>query len=145
MLPENDTVEAAHSVPNWVKKLPIYVAAFGIVLAYLIYMLRDGVAQKFVRIFKPLHTLFYNKWFFDPLYDRIFVKPLWRIGRFFSDVGDRKIIDRFGPDGFAKLSARTAVLLSRLQTGYIAQYILVMLLGLFAVITWFMYRAAIGY
>ena len=72
VLPENDTVEAAHNVPTWVKKLPILVAASGIALAYIIYLFGNGLAGIFVRIFKPLHALFFRKWYFDELYNILF-------------------------------------------------------------------------
>jgi NADH-quinone oxidoreductase subunit L len=143
VLPENDTVEAAHHVPFWVKKLPTVVGAMGILLAFFVYLWREGMAAKVVRAFKPLHTLFYNKWFFDELYNRIFVQNAIKGGRLFSTTGDRKIIDGVGPDGVALVSRRLAGGLSRFQSGYLFQYALVMMIGLIAVISWIFYQMSV--
>jgi NADH-quinone oxidoreductase subunit L len=82
----------------------------------------------------------YNKWFFDELYDLIFVRPSLALGRFFWKRGDEKTIDRFGPNGAATLARGGNVLTARLQSGYLYTYALVMLLGLAAAATWAMAR-----
>ncbi len=143
VLPENDTIEAAHHVPVWVKKLPIVMALFGILLAYLIYMWCEGIAQKLAGKIAPLYKLSFNKWYFDELYDRLFVKNVWCIGRGFS-VGDKKIIDGMGPDGVAGASMQTARILSRFQSGYLYQYAFVMIIGLIGIISWFAYKMMLG-
>ena len=143
VLPENDTVEAAHHVPFWVKKMPTLVGAIGILLAFFVYMWREGLAAKIVRAFKPLHNLFYNKWFFDEIYNRFFVQNAIKSGRLFSTTGDRKIIDGVGPDGVALVSRRLAGGLSRFQSGYLFQYALVMMIGLIAVISWIFYQMSV--
>lgn len=140
VLHENDTVDAAHHVATWVKLMPLFAAVGGILLAYLVYMWREGLAQKVASAFAPLYRLSFNKWYFDELYDRIFVRSAWKIGRVFSVTGDRKIIDRFGPDGIAAASLQTAGALSRIQTGYLFQYAFVMIIGLFGLVSWFIYR-----
>ncbi len=140
VLPENDTVEAAHNVPFWVKKLPLAVGAFGIFLAYLIYMVRPGSSALFVRVFKPFHTLFFNKWFFDQMYHGFFVKPSICLGNIFWK-GDRNVIDGIGPDGVSGFSQRLANNLSKFQTGYVYQYALVMIIALIAIISWFVLKA----
>lgn len=144
VLPENDTIEAAHHVPKWVKLLPIGVAGFGIFLAYIFYMWREGTAAKFAKLFSPLHKLFFNKWFFDELYDRIFVKRAQRWGRFFWKKGDGAVIDRLGPDGLSNLSRRFGGVLSRAQSGYMYQYAFVMMVGLIGLISWLIYRVTVG-
>ncbi|MCB1782913.1 MAG: NADH-quinone oxidoreductase subunit L [Alphaproteobacteria bacterium] len=140
VLPENDTVEAAHSVPEWVKHLPLLVGLLGIGGAYLAYMFYTGIPATVVRIFKPIHTLFFNKWFFDPIYDAVFVKTAIRLGGVFWRVGDKTMIDGFGPDGVAKVSSSFAKLLSRFQTGYVYQYALVMMIALVVIISWFVFK-----
>ena len=144
VLPENDTVEAAHHVPIWVKKLPIVAGILGIALAYLMYMFREGLAGLFVKMFKPIHLLFYRKWFFDEIYHFLIVKNAIRLGTVFSIVGDRKIIDRFGPNGIAYLSQRIAGRLSVLQTGYLYHYALVMIIGLIILLSWFTFKSGLG-
>lgn len=140
VLPENDTVGAAHYVPYWVKKLPSVVGILGIVLAYLIYMFRPGVSGTFVRIFKPVHTLFFKKWFFDEIYNVLFVKNALRFGRLFTKT-DRKVIDGVGPDGIAGFTKRIAFGLGRFQSGFVYQYALVMIIALICLISWFVFRA----
>lgn len=143
-LPENDTVEAAHHVPQWVKLLPVGVAAFGIFLAYLFYMWREGMSARFARRFRPLHQLFFHKWYFDELYDRVFVRRAVRWGHFFWKKGDGAVIDRMGPDGFSSLSRRTGGVLSLFQSGYMFQYAFIMIVGLLGLISWLIYRMTVG-
>ncbi|MBI1300488.1 MAG: NADH-quinone oxidoreductase subunit L [Alphaproteobacteria bacterium] len=140
VLPENDTVEAAHSVPFWVKKMPLIAGLLGIAFAYLVYMLRPNMAGLIVRIFKPLHTLFFNKWFFDQIYNSLFVKNALIAGRALWR-SDKKVIDYFGADGFAGFSGRMAGYLSRFQSGYVFQYAFVMMITLVCIISWFIFRA----
>ncbi len=140
VLPENDTVAAAHYVPFWVKKMPLVVGLFGIFLAYLIYILRAGSSAKISRIFKPLHALFFNKWFFDPLYNVIFVRPAVVWGHIFSK-SDKSIVDGVGADGVAAFSVRTSKALSRFQSGYLYQYALVMIISLIVIVSWFVFKA----
>ncbi|WP_435641857.1 NADH-quinone oxidoreductase subunit L [Micavibrio aeruginosavorus] len=144
VLPENDTVEAAHHVPTWVKVLPIFVASAGIILAYIFYMFAPKMPSIMVKVFKPIHALFFNKWWFDELYDRVFTRNAFRLGRFFWQTGDKKIIDGCGPDGVASMYARFAGVMSRFQTGYVFQYAFVMMIGLIGLVSWFVFRATMG-
>lgn len=141
VLPENDTVEAAHHVPYWVKKMPLIVGVLGILCALLAYILVPAIPGLTARIFKPLHTLFYNKWYFDPLYNAVFVKNALRLGQIFWVQGDRNTIDGIGPDGVAGASRRFALSLSAFQTGYIFQYAFVMIITLFGLVTWYVFKA----
>lgn len=140
VLPHNDTVEAAHSVPYWVKKMPTLVGVLGILLAYLIYVVKPGSAAIIVRIFKPLHVLFFNKWFFDPIYHCLVVTKSLALGRLFWR-SDKVIIDRIGADGVAAVSSRFAKGLSKFQSGYVYQYALVMIIAFITIITWFVLKA----
>jgi len=91
------------------------------------------------RAFKPIYNLFYNKWYFDELYDFLFVRPAFRIGRVFWKIGDGQIIDGLGPDGISNLSMRIGVLARRLQTGYLYHYAFAILIGVALLVTYFMY------
>ena len=77
----------------------------------------------------PLYLFFYNKWFFDELYQATFVRLAKLLGDLFWKVGDKRIIDGLGPDGVAAVSARLGRATGRLQTGYVYHYAFVMLLG----------------
>jgi len=139
VLPANDTVEAAHHVPYWVKKLPIVMGVLGLLLGAIFYLKFVGLPAKFVKIFKPVHALFFNKWFFDELYHKAFIKPsLWFGKMFFKS--DKKIVDGLGPDGVAKTSVGLAGLLSRFQSGYVFHYAFIMMVGLIGLISWFFFN-----
>jgi hypothetical protein len=101
VLDENDSLEAAHHAPKWVKFSPLVAGLLGIFMAYLIYMTGPGVPEKVRRAVPALHALSFNKWYFDEIYDYLFVRRAFGFGRRIFTKADRKIIDRFGPDGGA--------------------------------------------
>jgi NADH-quinone oxidoreductase subunit L len=140
VLPANDTVEAAHSVPAWVKYLPLLMGILGIGLGYVVYMFRVGLADKVKTMFAPLHKLFFNKWYFDELYNAMFVVPCLKLGEFFWKKGDQNTIDAFGPDGVAGSSQKLSNLLSRFQSGFVFQYAFVMMIGLIVILTWLAFK-----
>ena len=140
VLPEHDTLKAAHHVPEWVKLLPTFAGALGIFLAWVVYMKREGLAARIAAMAGPLHRLSFRKWYFDEIYDALFVRNAWNIGRFFSIRGDCKTIDGYGPDGVAALSQGVAAALGRFQSGFLYHYAFVMMLGLFALVSWFVFR-----
>ena len=141
---ENDTLEAAHHVPEWVKFLPLVMGILGIGLAYLFYVLKPWAPTKIAAAFSPLHKLFYNKWFFDEIYDRLFVRTAFKLGRVFWIRGDQNIIDRFGPNGIASSSNKFAQAMSRFQSGFIYQYAFVMIIAVIGVMSWFAFRVVQG-
>ena len=85
-----------------------------------------------------LYTFFYNKWYFDELYDFLFVRPAMWIGRKLWKIGDGKIIDGLGPDGVAARVLDVTRETVRIQSGYVYHYALAMLAGALVLITWFM-------
>jgi NADH-quinone oxidoreductase subunit L len=143
VLPANDTVEAAHHVPEWVKLFPVLMGALGIGLGFLAYMFKPGIPAKTVAMFKPLHTLFYNKWFFDEIYNRVFVKSAVALGNAFWKGGDQAIIDELGPNGLASTSKKLAGLMSRFQSGFVFQYAFVMMIGLIGLVTWIAFKTGL--
>lgn len=143
VLTENDTVTAAHHAPFWVKKLPLGVGVVAIALAYLLYLLKPTWPAKISKAFIWIHTILFNKWFFDELYDAVFVKNTLRLGRVFW-VSDKKVIDGLGPDGVAARSRGVATLLSLFQSGYIFQYAFVMMITIIGLVSWFLFRAYQG-
>lgn len=143
VLPENDTIAAAHHVPTWVKLLPIAVATAGIIAAYLYYLWCKGLPEATVRLFQPLHRLFFHKWYFDEAYDALFVKSAQRIGQAFWLHGDRDMIDGYGPNGVASLSRRIGTLLSRVQNGFVSHYAFVMVAGLMGLLLWLAFRGSL--
>ena len=125
-----------HGVPMWVKLSATAAMLTGLLIAYLAYIRSTDIPAKFVAEFRHLYNFLLNKWYFDELYDMIFVKPAFAIGRFFWKRGDMGTIDRFGPDGVSAVAMIGSRLSGRLQSGYIYTYALVMLLGVAAATTW---------
>lgn len=134
-------MHAIHEVPLWVKLSSTFAMLTGLFTAYMMYIRSDDAPQKLATMFKPLYNFFLNKWYFDELYNLIFVRPAFWFGRLFWKGGDGGIIDRFGPNGSAAAVAFGSKLAVRLQSGYVYTYALVMLLGLVAAVSWMMVQA----
>ncbi|MBD7940175.1 NADH-quinone oxidoreductase subunit L [Brevundimonas sp. Sa3CVA3] len=137
----NHVLHESHNVPTWVKWAPLIVTLLGTAVAFWIYVLKEGVAKQWAERKGPLWTFLYNKWFFDELYDAVFVKGAKAIGDFFWKIGDVKIIDGLGPNGAAWASLKSGGWLSRFQSGFVYFYAFVMLIGVaaflaFAIFTW---------
>lgn len=139
VLPENDTVEGAHHVPEWVKLLPTFAGILGLFLSWVFYSRFTNLPAKVVSTFKGIHALFFRKWYFDEAYDAIFVKNTLRAGFIFWK-SDKNIVDGLGPDGVAARSLNIASALRKFQTGYVFHYAFVMLVGVIGFISWFFYK-----
>ncbi len=131
----------AHHVPLWVKLSPLVMGVTGIAMAYWMYMASPGMPATLARRFKPLYEFSFNKWYFDELYDRIFVKPAFRLGFGLWKSGDGAVIDGVGPDGIAAVTRQLARRASWLQSGYVYHYAFAMLIGVVVLVTWYMLRS----
>jgi NADH-quinone oxidoreductase subunit L len=136
-----EVLHHAHEVPVWVKLAPLVFALVGISIAYYFYIVRTDMPARTVKRFPGLHALFYNKWYFDELYDAVFVKPSLAIGRFLWKKGDGATIDGLGPDNIAARAQDMAGILMRFQSGYLYHYAFVMLVGVAGLVTYFMLSA----
>lgn len=136
VLPEHPAMAKMHDVALWVKLLPLVAGVSGIVLAILFYGPWNGLAAKVAAFFGPVYKLVYNKYYFDELYNAVFVKNVSRLGNFFYQRGDNKTIDGLGPDGIAAVSKAFANQISRLQTGYIYHYAFAVVIGVVALLLW---------
>jgi len=143
VLAENDTVTAAHHVPDWVVFLPVIIAVAGICLACLSYLVFTGLPCWMARSFAPVHRLFFYRWYFDELYDRIFVKTAKSGGKILYESGDKGLIDRFGPNGLAYLSRAIGQMFSRMQTGFVYNYAFIMIIGLMFLLGWIILRGQV--
>ncbi len=135
---DEELMHAAHEVPLWVKLTPAIVMLIGLFIAWRNYIRDPGAPARIVASIPDLHRFLQNKWYFDELYDLIFVRPAQALGRFFWHRGDEQTIDRFGPNGAATAIAGGSILTARLQSGFLYSYAFVMLLGLAALVTWAM-------
>ncbi|MBB5707961.1 NADH-quinone oxidoreductase subunit L [Sphingopyxis panaciterrulae] len=133
-------MHAAHEVPTLIKWMPFTAMAIGLVIAWNSYIRNTALPARFVAQFGLLYKFLFNKWYFDELFNILFVKPAFAIGRFFWKRGDEGTIDRFGPDGAAALVQGGTRLAVRLQSGYVYGYAFVMLLGLVGLASWAMVR-----
>ena len=127
-------------VPLLVKLSATIVMLAGLGAAWLAYIRMPEIPAKFTRSVRGLYLFLLNKWYFDELYDRVFVKPAFALGRLFWKGGDEGTIDRYGPNGAAELVAGGSHFAVRFQSGYLYTYALVMLLGLAAAASWVMTR-----
>ena len=127
-----------HAVPLWVKWAPFAVMLTGFAIAWHGYIRRPDFPARFAAQAGVLYRLCFNKWYFDEIYDFLFVRPAFWIGRLFWKQGDVGIIDRFGPDGAAWVVAQGSRVAQKVQTGYLYSYALVMLLGLVGAVSWVM-------
>ncbi|HEY0105141.1 MAG TPA: NADH-quinone oxidoreductase subunit L [Rhizomicrobium sp.] len=124
--------------PEWVELAPFLLTVLGFGVAYYYYVLSPELPRQMAAKRGLLYLFLYNKWYFDELYDFLFVQPALKLGRFLWKRGDGTVIDGLGPDGIAARvldATRGAV---RLQSGYVYHYAFAMLLGVVALATWFM-------
>ena len=121
--------------PLWFLISTPTLVIISIPIAYYLFLKNKNLPEQFVKINKPLHQFLINKWYFDELYDFIFVKPSKKLGLFLWKFFDLKIIDGFGPDGISSLIKRFSVKANKFQSGFIYQYAFVMLLGFSALLT----------
>jgi len=131
--------EKAHEAPILVMLLPTLAMAAGFAVAWYFYVTNPLVPFGLAKRFRGLYQFLLNAWYFDALYDAIFVRPAKRLGRFLWKVGDGTIIDGIGPDGVASRVIDITNRVVRLQTGYIYHYAFVMLIGVALLITYFIF------
>jgi NADH-quinone oxidoreductase subunit L len=132
-------IEDMEAIPEWIKFLPTAMMAIGAYISYAFYIRRPYFPVELARQHPMLYQFLLNKWYFDELYDFIFVRPAKRIGRFLWKVGDGYIIDGFGPDGVSARVLDITRNVVKIQTGYLYHYAFAMLIGVAGLITWFMF------
>jgi NADH-quinone oxidoreductase subunit L len=139
VLPSHPALENAHHVPMWVKYFPLGLAAVGIALAYGFYVLAPGLPGMLAQRFRGLYLVLLNKWYFDELYDFLFVRPAFYIGRNLWKTGDGTLIDGVGPDGISAAVVNIARRTVRIQTGYLYHYAFAMLIGVVSLVSWYLF------
>ena len=124
--------------PLWFLLLTPILVLLAIPLSYYFFVKDKKSLDGFVEINKPLYNFLVNKWYFDELYDFLFVKPAKKIGTFFWKIGDGTIIDGLGPDGLAKLVKLVSDKAVQFQSGFLYHYAFVILIGLSILLTYMM-------
>ena len=135
----NHVLEDMEQIPALVGYLPTVMMAVGLAVAWQFYIRRPELPEQLARQHDMLYRFLLNKWYFDELYDLILVRPTIRLGRLLWKGGDGWLIDGFGPDGVSAWVLDVTRKVVRLQTGYLYHYAFAMLIGLAALITWFMF------
>ena len=137
LLPSNHVIEAIHHVPKWVKYSPLLMMIIGLATSFIFYILFPSIPRYLANTFNPIYKFLLNKWYFDEFYEFLFVSNIKKLGAFLSNIGDKKIIDGFGPDGVSSRVLYFAKQIGKLQTGYIYHYAFAMLFGLTVFISYF--------
>lgn len=133
-------LDELHHVPFAVKWSPFVMMVLGALVAYVFYIRSPYIPIELARQHQPLYQFLLNKWYFDELYDLIFVRPTMWIGRMLWKLGDGRIIDGLIDGTSARVLDVTRNVV-RLQTGYLYHYAFAMLIGVAGLITWFTFGA----
>ncbi len=124
--------------PLLIAFMPTIMMIIGFAVAYYMYIVNKAAPRRLAEANPLLYRFLLNKWYFDELYDFIFVRPAFWVGRLFWKGGDGRIIDGFGPDGVSARVVDAAGRVVKLQSGYLYQYAFAMLIGVAALITWYL-------
>jgi NADH-quinone oxidoreductase subunit L len=134
---------AHHEVPIWIAYAPTVAMLLGFAAAWYFYITNPLVPFGLAKRFRGAYLFLLNAWYFDALYDVIFVRPAMRLGRFLWKTGDGTIIDGIGPDGVSARVIDIAKGAIKLQSGYIYHYAFAMLIGVAAIITYFLFAGGV--
>lgn len=132
----NTVLDDFHNVPVWVKLSPFVVMVIGFITAWFMYIRSPETPKRLAEDFSILYKFLLNKWYFDEIYDFIFVRPAKWLGTFLWKEGDGRVIDGFGPNGIAARVQDITARVVKFQTGYLYHYAFAMLIGIAALVTW---------
>ena len=136
MHPDNHVMDDAHHAPTWVKVSPFVAMIIGFVTAYWFYIVNPSLPVKLAETQRPLYNFLLNKWYFDEIYDFLFVQPAKWLGRFLWKQGDEAVI-KGGLNGLAMgVVPFFTKLAGKAQSGYIFTYAFAMVIGMAVLITW---------
>ena len=141
-LPTNHVLEQIEHLPLWVELSPFITMLIGLWIAWVFYIRSPEAPVRLAEEHRGLYAFLLNKWYFDEVYDFLFVRPAKRIGYFLWKKGDGAVIDGLGPDGVSARVIDVTRQAVRLQSGYLYHYAFVMLIGIAALVTWMMLGSA---
>ena len=136
MAPNNHILDEAHHVPKWVKLSPFVSMIIGFLLSYIFYIWRTNIPKKLAQNQRHLYLFLLNKWYFDEIYEILFVRSARFFGRFLWKKGDGQAIDGFINNFSMVFIPLLTKLAGRAQSGYIFTYAFAMVLGIVVLITW---------
>jgi len=140
--PDNTVLKDKYSIPGWVFYAPLVVMVIGLAAALYFYLFNEGLGKKIADRKGMAHAFLENKWYFDELYEIVFVKGARALGDFFWKIGDGKLIDGLGPNGIAaalNFGSKKAV---KIQSGYVYHYAFLMLIAAVALGAFVLFRGA---
>jgi NADH-quinone oxidoreductase subunit L len=140
---DNKVLEEMHHVPLHIALAPTVLMAVGFIVAWIFYIRRPDIPVELARQHDVLYRFLLNKWYFDEIYDFIFVRPVKWLGWTLWKRGDGWLIDGFGPDGVSARVLDVTRNTIRLQTGYLYHYAFAMLIGVAIFATWFMFSVGV--
>ena len=126
--------------PFWFLILTPILVVSSIPISYYLFVINKNLPERIAKVNKPLYQFLINKWYFDEIYDVLFVKPSKKLGLFLWKFFDIKLIDGFGPDGISNFIKKCSLKANKFQSGFIYQYAFVMLLGFSALLTFLIVR-----
>lgn len=132
----NTIMEDFHNVPGWVVWSPFFAMVLGFVVSFYFYILSPDTPRRLAEEHGILYRFLLNKWYFDEIYNVIFVRPAKWIGYFLWKKGDGWFIDGLGPNGIAARVSDVTQRVVKLQSGYLYHYAFAMMIGVAALITW---------
>jgi len=137
-VPANSVMNNIDNIPAWAALSPLVAALAGIAVAFTFYLLAPSLPAKLSQTSGPFYRFLLNKWYFDELYDAILVRPTLKLAKFAWQFGDEQVIDGV-PNGLAALTSDASAETVKLQTGSIALYAFIMLVGLLAFLSIFLW------
>ena len=122
--------------PNWLLLLTPIIVILAIPISYYLFIENEKILRNFLLKNQLLYNFLLKKWYFDELYNFIFVEPVKKIGLFLWRKGDVNIIDKYGPDGLSRLVKNISDKAANFQSGHLYHYAFVMLVGLSILLTY---------
>jgi NADH-quinone oxidoreductase subunit L len=137
---KNEWHGVAAFIQHGVMSLPFWLALGGIAAAWYCYLVNPALPERLKQLAGPVYTLLDNKYYFDRFNDWFFAGGSRKVGRALFEVGDRGVIDGFFVNGTAKVVGLAAALMRHIQSGYVYHYAFTMIVGVFALLTWWVGR-----
>jgi len=137
MHPDNHVLDEAHHAPKWVKVSPFVAMVIGFFFSWLFYVRNTSLPGRLANTFQPIYQFLLNKWYFDELYDAIFVRPARWLGGFLWKRGDGNVIDGTINGLAMGLIPFFTRLAGKMQSGYVFHYATAMVIGIALILSYF--------